>query len=347
MICDMSPAQVRYNSVMEMKGNQNEESTDTADVPGLPEMLRVPASAEGEPLLLLVYARVGVEEAERLFAYGGVWLGHVRVRNPAQPAPAGGLIKLFRPPDGCYVELVVTQDDICYEDGWLLVVNKRPGWCSGFTPWDVHNNVRAALPRFLLAREGVVPPLHMAHQLDRGTSGLLIFTKERSVNAPLQAAFAGQFIEKRYLCVCAGQPAAARFEMRTGHGRRWGGKWGLYPLEQVGALLPNGSHVRLAHTSFVVEQLLAGGAALLRATLHTGRTHQIRLHLAAAGHPLLGDTRYGGPATFQGSAVRWPLLHAGWLRFTHPATGVPLEIAAPLPAPFAALVTCSLKPGAV
>lgn len=308
------------------------------EVPTSPVTLRVPASAGGSPLALLLYEYVGVEETERLFAYGGVWIGHERVRNPALPAPPGEVVKLFRPPDGQYTEVVVTQDDVCYEDAWLLVVNKRAGWCSGFTPWDVHDNVRAALPRFLLARDGVVPPLHMAHQLDRGTSGLLIFTKERSVNAPLQEAFAGQFIEKSYLSVCAGQPEAARFEMRTGHGRRWGGKWGIYPLEQVGARLPNGSHVRLAHTSFVLERVFAWGASLLRATLHTGRTHQIRLHLAAAGYPLVGDTRYGGPATLQGAAVRWPLLHAARLRMAHPATGAPLEIEAPLPSPIAALV---------
>jgi 23S rRNA-/tRNA-specific pseudouridylate synthase len=89
--------------------------------------------------------------------------------------------------------------------------------------------------------------------------------------------------------------------------------------------------VRTAHTSFFVVQR-QGDAALLQATPHTGRTHQIRLHSASVGHPLVGDTRYGGSATLRGEAVAWPCLHAVALRLHHPITGAVLALHAPLPA---------------
>ncbi|NTU79774.1 MAG: hypothetical protein HGA45_10295 [Chloroflexales bacterium] len=98
-----------------------------------------------------------------------------------------------------------------------------------------------------------------------------------------------------------------------------------------------GGRVKAAHTTFAVEALLAG-AAMVRATPHTGRTHQIRLHMAHAGHPLLGDTRYGGPASYQGRDLAGHLLHAAELRLAHPLTGASLELASPLPELFQELL---------
>jgi 23S rRNA pseudouridine1911/1915/1917 synthase len=227
--------------------------------------------------------------------------------------------------------LVITQDDVLYEDAWLLALYKQPGWYTTPTLDDVvGNNIRAGLTRFLQARDGDHITLHLAHQLDRDTSGILLCSLNREVNAPLQVAFASGTIEKTYHGVCEGEPLLDRFELITGHGRKLGG-WTTYDLEQVGVILPNGKPIRRAHTSFVVERRM-GDAAVVRAMLHTGRTHQIRLHLAAVGHPLVGDTRYGTGAIFRGQAVPFHMLHAGFMRLVHPVTKVVLELTAPLPA---------------
>ncbi len=299
----------------------------------------IPDTAEGHTLARVVCAVLGVAAAQPVLAHGGVWLNGRRVRDVMQPATPGALLVLHRPPSGRYSDIAIGPEHLCYEDGWLVAVNKQPGWYTSPTPWDAQGHVVAALARFFLARDGVVPPLHNAHQLDRDTSGVLLCTRDPAANGPLQRAFSGAeaTLEKYYLCVCAGEPPDDQFEVRTGHGRRRAGLWGVYPLEEVGRVLPNGKRVRLAHTSFTVVRRL-GDAALLRARLHTGRTHQIRLHLAEVGCPLVGDARYGGPTVFRGGTVPFHLLHAARLHLVHPMTGEVLDLRAPLPLALAEVV---------
>lgn len=271
-------------------------------------------------------------------ARGGAWLDGRRVADPAVTAPAGATLVLRMPPAGGYRELELSVDDIAYEDTWLIALHKGAGWYVGATPWDLYGNALAALGRYLAARDGAAPPLHLAHQLDRDTSGVLLLSKAPAANAPLQTAFAGGRVVKAYLALCAGQPAWASLELRTGHGRAAGGRWRVYPLDELGRELPSGGgRVKLAHTTVVVEGRLAG-AALVRAAPHTGRTHQIRLHMAHAGHPLLGDVRYGGPASYAGRDLLGHLLHAAELRLAHPITGAPLALASPLPQIFRELL---------
>jgi 23S rRNA pseudouridine1911/1915/1917 synthase len=218
------------------------------------------------------------------------------------------------------------------------VLHKRAGCYVSATPWDAHGNLLAALGRFLSARDGLAPPLHLAHRLDRDTTGLLLFSKDPAVNAPLQAAFDARLVAKRYACLCAGAPEWEGLDLRTGHGRGANGCWRIYPLSEVGRELPmGGRRVRLAHTSLAVEARKAD-LALVRAILHTGRTHQIRLHMASLGYPLLGDVRYGGPESFGGRQLSGQLLHAAELRLAHPLTGAPLDLNSPLPQLFASLL---------
>lgn len=269
---------------------------------------------------------------------GGAWLDGRRVGDPAVRPSPGASFALRFPPAGGYVDLALGPADIAYEDAWLVALHKRQGWYVGATPWDVAGNALAALGRYLAARDGVAPPLHLAHQLDRDTSGVLLLSKSPVANPALQAAFAGGQVMKAYRCLCAGVPLWTSMELRTGHGRAAGGRWRLYPLEEVGRELPaGGGRVRIAHSKFMLERPLAA-AALLGAALHTGRTHQLRLHLAQLGHPLLGDTRYGGPSAYRGRALPGHMLHAAELRLRHPSSGAALALASPLPAPFAALL---------
>jgi 23S rRNA pseudouridine1911/1915/1917 synthase len=302
------------------------------------------APADGGAALGALAERIAGDAGARCVARGGAWLDGRRALDPAQHPAAGAALSLRLPPPGGYAELELAHADLAYEDAWLVALHKRQGWYVGATPWDVHGNALAALRRFLAARDGLAPPLHLAHQLDRDTSGLLLIAKAPAVKAALHVAFASGHVAKQYRCLCAGAPLWGALELRTGHGRAAGGRWRIYARAEVGRALPDGGgRVKEAHSSLAVERRLPG-AALLRVTLHTGRTHQIRLHAAHAGHPLLGDTRYGGPASFAGLPLAGQLLHAGELRLPHPVTGATLALESPLPEAFAQLLDYSLAP---
>ncbi len=271
-------------------------------------------------------------------ARGGAWLDGRRVGHGEERPAAGARLELRHPPQGGYRDVSLAPADIAYEDAWLLIVHKRAGWYVGATPWDAQGNVLAALGRMLAARDGLAPPLHLAHQLDRDTSGLLLVSRHPAANAPLQAAFAGGRVAKRYLTLCAGAPPESG-ELRTGHGRAAGGRWRIYPADEVGRALPGGGgRVKEARTGYRVLRYLRG-AALVEATPHTGRTHQIRLHLAYLGHPLLGDARYGGPGSYLGLELPGHMLHAAALGLDHPLGGGRIELASPAPELFDAILS--------
>lgn len=283
-----------------------------------------------QPLDQMVRTLVGNETGDLLLHHRGVWVNRRRAWDTLQLVTPTSELILHTPPGGHYGRVDIAPDDILYEDQWLLVVNKHAGWYVKPTPWDVHGNLEAALKQFLQARDGKAPTLHLTQQLDQGTSGVLLCTKDPMVNATLQVAFERKAIEKWYLALCVGRMPASSWELRTGHGRMRNGQWGIYPLEHVGKLLPNGKKVRIAHTAFHLEQQMED-AAFVWATPYTGRTHQIRLHLAWIGHPLVGDVRYGGPKHFRGQSVSWPALHAARVVFPHPVTGRKLTIEAEIP----------------
>lgn len=285
-----------------------------------------------------VAARLAGERGAITVARGGAWVDGRRVAEPEAAVASGEMLTLRLPPTGVYAEVELCAADIAYEDEWLVALHKAAGWYVTATPWDLVGNVLAALERFLAARDGTVPPLHLAHRLDRDTSGVLLVSRAREANGPLQVAFASKQVAKRYSALCAGVPVWAQLDLRTGHGRSAGGRWRLYELDEVGAQLPaGGGRVKEASSSFTRERALAG-AALLSAEPHTGRTHQLRLHLAHLGHHILGDTRYGGPPTYAGRPLPGHLLHAGLLRIPHPITGKTLELSSPLPAAFRAIL---------
>ena len=274
----------------------------------------------------------GELDAARLIARGGLWVDGARVRDPDAVAHTGMEVAIMRPLSGVYPDIVVTAGMFLYEDDDVLALNKPPGVYVDSTPWDAEGNLHAALDRFLAARDGAPPRTHLAHRLDRDTTGVLLVTKNPAVNPAIQRGFVRGKIHKEYLGLCAGAPAADAFEIATGHGRTAHGLFRVYPAEQIGQLLLNGSRVKEMRTRFTVERRLGDpAAALLRAFPLTGRTHQIRLHLAHLGHPLIGDAKYGGPAEWRGRRLAYHLLHAERLELPHPRSGYPLELYAPAP----------------
>jgi 23S rRNA pseudouridine1911/1915/1917 synthase len=191
---------------------------------------------------------------------------------------------------------------IVYEDDDVVVVDKPAGLVTAPTPESDRGNLAD-----LLARRPGAGPVHVVHRLDRPTSGVLVLAKTEAANRVLSEAFAAHAIEREYRAVVLGALAEAQTIDRPIEGRR-------------------------AVTRVAPLQLFAVGATLLACRLETGRSHQIRIHLADLGHPVLGDHQHGG-ARVRDFAPRPPrlALHATILGFTHPRTGARLRFERPLP----------------
>lgn len=298
-----------------------------------PIKLTLEADAAGMPLWQLLIARLNLSPtlAQTLMVRGAIWINSVRVNEPLTEAPPEGELVVHTPPAGLYANPVVTPADILFEDEWILVLNKPAAWYSVATPWDTFGHLEGALQRFFLERDGEAVPFHLVHRLDHGTSGALIVSKNPSLNSRFQRMFNEGRVQKTYLALCSGVPDWTELEVVTGHSRGEFGLWSVYPETMIDQLYgPKDRRVRRAHTSFIV-QAVGNAAALLAARLHTGRTHQIRLHAKHVGHPLVGDQRYGGVTQFGNLSIPDQLLHAAWLQFPHPRYGLMLELIAPVP----------------
>ena len=199
-------------------------------------------------------------------------------------------------------------DLVLYEDDALLFVNKPAGLVVQLRMYAPDEPYLEALVA------AYTSPVYLMQRLDRGTSGVMFFSKRSDLNARLTRRFEQKLIRKRYLALCDGELQ----ERQTIDA----------PIARTGAItfgVRQDGKRAVTH----VEPLEAGPAgSLLRIDLETGRTHQIRVHLAAIGHPLAGDWLYG-----KESAPR-PMLHAQELTMTHPTTGQTLRVAAPAPEDF-------------
>jgi 23S rRNA pseudouridine1911/1915/1917 synthase len=197
---------------------------------------------------------------------------------------------------------------ILHEDDALLFVDKPAGMIVQ-RAYDAVEPVLLDLVGNYLAPRGQAAIL--MQRLDRGTTGVIFFSKLPAINSNLTRQFESKRITKTYLALCEG----ALYEAETI----------AAPLRRTGPISfgvrPDG---KPAATSIQPVAASPGGS-LLRVELHSGRTHQIRVHLAAIGHPLVGDWLYG-----RRNASR-PMLHAAELSMRHPLTGEPLRVAAPPP----------------
>lgn len=209
--------------------------------------------------------------------------------------------------------------DVIFEDDALVVINKPAGMVVHPAPGNLHGTLVNAL----LARYAELPgePFRpgIVHRLDKDTSGLIVVARTAVALAALASAFKQRDVYKEYMALVVGHPNPAAGAVSGDIGRD------PRHRQRMAVVAVGG---REAHTTYeTVEHL--GGYSLLRLVLGTGRTHQIRVHLGAIGHPIAGDPVYGRPAPSLG--LRRQFLHAARLRFRHPFTGKELDLTAPLP----------------
>ncbi|MFQ5927617.1 MAG: RluA family pseudouridine synthase, partial [Terriglobia bacterium] len=217
---------------------------------------------------------------------------------------------------------------ILYEDDDLIALDKPAGQVvhlgAGITRGTV---VNALLYHFsqLATRSGPLRP-GIVHRLDKNSSGVLLVAKNDFAHWHLARQFQRRTIEKRYLALVHGHLARAHDRICLPVAR---------DLRRRTRMTTRRTRGRAAITDYRVLRPLAG-FTLLEAILHTGRTHQLRVHFSALGHPVVGDTLYGAPRQLRlGNRTRPTLnrnfLHAECIRLQHPRTGQALEISAPLP----------------
>ena len=210
---------------------------------------------------------------------------------------------------------------ILYEDRSIVVLNKPAGMpvhAGSGVDYGCIEALRSVSPRLRAA--------DLVHRLDRGTSGCLLVAKRRAALRQLHALLRTGGIDKRYLALVRGRWPDGRsiIEARLSRRRRGG--------ESIVRVSPGGKH---ACSRFRVVQRFADRATLVEVAIDTGRTHQIRVHAAHAGHPLAGDRQYGNEsfnATLSAMGLRRMFLHAHSLHFSWPGTGKPFAVSSPLPA---------------
>ena len=285
-------------------------------------LLDVTADRPGERLDVAV-ARLGEmsrAQAQRLIDEGQVSVAEGVRRKAGEKLIGGEQLRIVVPPPVAAEPLPEhVHLDILFEDDDLLVVNKPAGMPvhpgPGHSGKTLVNALLAHCPD--LPGIGGVQRPGIVHRLDKDTSGLMVVAKTERAHAGLSAAFKDREMHKTYVALVEGrmQPPSAMIDApigRDANNRR--------------RMMIDGLAAREAQTSY---RTLANydGMALVEATLHTGRTHQIRVHFASMKHPLVGDVLYGKASQL----VPRQFLHAQRLAFKHPVDGRELSFEAPLP----------------
>ena len=262
--------------------------------------------------------------------------GHVRINEgPAKPSyrlKTGDVISIFVPPARpCRLEPERVDFGVVYEDSSLIVINKPPGVVIHPAPGHSTGTLVHGLLRHCRDLSGIGGELRpgIVHRLDKDTSGLMVAAKNDAAHQALAAQFKAKRVNKQYTAIVHGILKDGEGIIDLPIAR--------HPVRRKEMCVVS-SGGREAFTHWRKGEELAGKFSLLIVTPKTGRTHQIRVHLAHAGHPIAGDRVYGYRKTWWKKhwpagqdEVRRQMLHAGKLGFSHPESGEPCEFRAPLP----------------
>ena len=282
--------------------------------------LTVPVSQAGARLDRFLAGPLGSRSA----AQAVIDAGRVQVNGTLRPKRhilrAGDLVAAvtadLEEPDVSEAERPVAEYAIAYEDEHLLVVDKP----AGVVVHPARGHPAGTLSQALAGRSagGEAARPGIVHRLDRDTSGLLVVARTDAVHRALKSLLSSRRLTREYLALVDGHPPArsGTIDAPIGRDRR----------DRLRISLQTDSP-RQALTHFEVRQRLPT-ASLLAIRLETGRTHQIRVHLAAIGHPVSGDPLYGTAGRF---GLGRQFLHAERLAFAHPVTGHPIDVRSPLP----------------
>jgi 23S rRNA pseudouridine1911/1915/1917 synthase len=299
-----------------------------SDIPHEKRILSIQADEVGQRLdryLVSVLNDVSRTTAQQLIT-GGAVLVNGRPSKPGYALRSGDEVQVLSLKLKNNVGKVKPQPlplDVVYEDKDLLVVNKAAGMVVHPAPGHYEDTLVNALlaryPDIQKDRTGQRPGI--IHRLDKDTSGLIIVARNAVAQASLVEQMKRREITKRYLALVEGVVALDQGSIDAPIGRN--------PRHrQQMAITATGS--RQARTHFRVLERFPRHTLLL-VELETGRTHQIRVHLKAIGHPVVGDPVYGSGSKIRGSTLKRQFLHAYQLKFTHPTTGAIIDLTAPLP----------------
>ena len=308
------------------------------------QVVKVPVAAEGRRLDVVAQELLGSEfsrsQVQRLLREGHITLDGGPARA-ALKVRAGQSIGVDLPePEP--TELIPQAMDfkVLFEDEHLIALNKPPGLVVHPAPGHSQGTLVHGLLHHCdgeLAGVGGKLRPGIVHRLDKDTSGALVAAKSDAAHRGLVAMFAAGKVDKTYLALVWGAPSM-KGKVETGIGR--------HPVDRK-RMSSQGRHTKPAQSNWRVVRRFKAGLSLLRVTIKTGRTHQIRVHLSEAGFPVVLDATYGGrrqqrsaPETVAAalkSADR-QMLHALELGLDHPITGQRLDLIAPLPPDYRAVL---------
>jgi 23S rRNA pseudouridine1911/1915/1917 synthase len=301
----------------------------------------IDAASEGQRLdraLQLLLPALSRSRLKQLILSGQVTNDAIVIRDPARKVKNGQTFVVILPdPDVATPQAQAIPLDIRFEDAHLIVIDKPAGLVVHPAPGNPDGTLVNALLAHCgdsLAGIGGVRRPGIVHRLDKDTGGLIVVAKTEAAHRALSRDFAARRISRAYAAIVWGVPIPPQGEIAGNIGRSMSNR---KKMAVVAA-----SRGKPAVTRYKVERAFSDKAALIECRLTTGRTHQIRVHLAHIGHPLIGDPVYGGRAgrTSSRAVAAFPrqALHARHLGFMHPASGKYLAFDSDLPPDMGALL---------